>query len=33
MKPVFKIMIVDDEMLVRQGIKHLLDWEQEGTES
>lgn len=30
MKPVFKIMIVDDEMLVRQGIKHLLDWEQEG---
>lgn len=30
MKPIFKIMIVDDEMLVRQGIKHLLDWEQEG---
>ncbi|MCI1773654.1 MAG: response regulator transcription factor [Paenibacillus lautus] len=30
MKPVFKILIVDDEMLVRQGIKHLLDWEQEG---
>lgn len=30
MKPIFKILIVDDEMLVRQGIKHLLDWEQEG---
>ncbi|MCV4232857.1 response regulator transcription factor [Virgibacillus sp. LDC1] len=30
MKPIFKIMIVDDEMLVRQGIKHLLNWEQEG---
>lgn len=30
MKPIYKIMIVDDEMLVRQGIKHLLDWEQEG---
>ncbi|MNO67446.1 putative response regulatory protein [compost metagenome] len=30
MKPIFKIMIVDDEMLVRQGIKHLMDWEQEG---
>ena len=30
MKPLFKIMIVDDEMLVRQGIKHLLNWEQEG---
>lgn len=30
MKPLVKIMIVDDEMLVRQGIKHLLDWEQEG---
>lgn len=30
MKSMFKIMIVDDEMLVRQGIKHLLDWEQEG---
>ncbi|MEK3982750.1 response regulator transcription factor [Paenibacillus sp. FSL K6-3166] len=30
MKPIFKIMIVDDEMLVRQGIKHLWDWEQEG---
>ncbi|OIA99697.1 DNA-binding response regulator [Paenibacillus sp. LC231] len=30
MKPLFKIMIVDDEILVRQGIKHLLNWEQEG---
>lgn len=22
-----KIVVVDDEMLVRQGIMHLLDWE------
>lgn len=22
-----KIVVVDDEMLVRQGIIHLLDWE------
>lgn len=25
-----KILVVDDEMLVRQGIIHLLDWEGEG---
>lgn len=25
-----KVLIVDDEMLVRQGIKHLFDWESEG---
>lgn len=25
-----KILIVDDEYLLRQGIKHLLDWEKEG---
>ncbi|KUP21949.1 hypothetical protein AWJ19_05915 [Paenibacillus sp. DMB5] len=25
-----KIVVVDDEMLVRQGIIHLLDWEGEG---
>ncbi|NQX66351.1 response regulator transcription factor [Paenibacillus alba] len=25
-----KVLIVDDEMLVRQGIRHLLDWESEG---
>lgn len=25
-----KILVVDDEMLVRQGIVHLLDWEGEG---
>lgn len=25
-----KVVIVDDEVLVRQGIKHLLQWEQEG---
>lgn len=30
MKTIYNIMIVDDEMLVRQGIKHLLNWEQEG---
>ncbi|MFP4974368.1 response regulator [Paenibacillus sp. CN-4] len=25
-----EVLIVDDEMLVRQGIKYLLDWEREG---
>ncbi|AGF54600.1 two-component system response regulator YesN [Clostridium saccharoperbutylacetonicum] len=25
-----KILIVDDEFIMRQGIKHMLDWEQEG---
>lgn len=25
-----KVLIVDDELTVRQGIKHLFDWEQEG---
>lgn len=25
-----RVLIVDDEILVRQGIKHLLHWEQEG---
>lgn len=25
-----KIMIVDDEVLIRQGIKHFMNWEQEG---
>ncbi|CAH2715819.1 Protein-glutamate methylesterase/protein-glutamine glutaminase [Neobacillus rhizosphaerae] len=25
-----RTLIVDDEMLIRQGIKHYLDWEQEG---
>lgn len=27
-----KILIVDDEYLLRQGIKHLVDWEKEGFE-
>lgn len=27
-----KILIVDDEYLLRQGIKHLLDWKKEGFE-
>ncbi|WP_211747105.1 response regulator transcription factor [Paenibacillus sp. Marseille-Q4541] len=30
MRSLCKVIIVDDEMLVRQGIKHLLDWEQAG---
>ncbi|MCQ4088469.1 response regulator transcription factor [Saccharibacillus sp. JS10] len=30
MERVCKILIVDDEVLVRQGIKHYLDWEQYG---
>lgn len=25
-----KILIVDDEFIMRQGIKHMVDWEQEG---
>lgn len=25
-----KILIVDDEFIMRQGIKHILDWEKEG---
>lgn len=25
-----KILIVDDEFIMRQGIKHMIDWEQEG---
>ncbi|WP_052404887.1 response regulator transcription factor [Bacillus rubiinfantis] len=25
-----RILIVDDELLIRQGIRHYLDWEQEG---
>ncbi|WP_258203202.1 response regulator transcription factor [Paenibacillus endoradicis] len=30
MNPTCQILIVDDEVLVRQGIKHLLNWESEG---
>ncbi|NQX59756.1 response regulator transcription factor [Paenibacillus qinlingensis] len=30
METLCKVLIVDDEMLVRQGIRHLLDWESEG---
>ena len=30
MEALCKVVIVDDEVLVRQGIKHLLQWEQEG---
>ncbi|WP_246281211.1 response regulator transcription factor [Saccharibacillus qingshengii] len=30
MEQVCRILIVDDEVLVRQGIKHYLDWEQYG---
>lgn len=30
MENVCRILIVDDEVLVRQGIKHYLDWEQYG---
>ncbi|PLR79069.1 DNA-binding response regulator [Bacillus sp. V3-13] len=25
-----RVLIVDDEILIRQGIKHYIDWEQEG---
>lgn len=30
MGSVWRVIIVDDELLVRQGIKHLLNWEKEG---
>ena len=30
MAPYCRVLIVDDEILVRQGIKHLLNWEKEG---
>ncbi|MED4958707.1 response regulator, partial [Paenibacillus macerans] len=30
MRELCKILIVDDEILVRQGIKHHLNWEQYG---
>lgn len=30
MEPACNVIIVDDELLVRQGIKHLLNWESEG---
>lgn len=30
MNELCKVLIVDDEYLVRQGIKHLLNWESEG---
>ncbi len=25
-----KVLIVDDEVLIRQGVKHYINWEQEG---
>lgn len=30
MNQICKLLIVDDEILVRQGIKYVLDWEREG---
>ena len=30
MKEYYRVLIVDDELLIRQGIKHYLNWEQEG---
>ncbi|WP_152392048.1 response regulator transcription factor [Paenibacillus guangzhouensis] len=30
MNELYKVVVVDDEILVRQGIKHLLHWEQNG---
>lgn len=32
LKKLCKILIVDDEYILRQGIKHLLNWEKEGFE-
>lgn len=30
MSKMYKVLVVDDEILVRQGIKHILNWEQSG---
>ncbi|MEC0372397.1 response regulator transcription factor [Paenibacillus chibensis] len=30
MRELCKVLVVDDELLVRQGIKHVLNWEQDG---
>ncbi|MFK4997272.1 response regulator [Bacillus sp. N9] len=30
MRERYKVLIVDDEQLIRQGIKHYVNWEQEG---
>lgn len=30
MSALCKVLIVDDELLIRQGIKHYLEWEEEG---
>lgn len=32
MSQLCKILVVDDEFLLRQGIKHLIDWQKEGFE-
>lgn len=29
-RELYRILVVDDEILVRQGIKHILNWEQDG---
>ena len=25
-----RVLIIDDELIMRQGIKHMVDWEKEG---
>lgn len=25
-----KVLIIDDEFIMRQGMKHMLEWEKEG---
>ena len=30
MNEYLKILVVDDEFIMRQGIAHMIDWEQEG---
>ncbi len=30
MNKLYKVLIVDDEMLIRQGIINYIDWEKEG---
>ncbi|NUU59400.1 response regulator transcription factor [Paenibacillus agri] len=30
MSELYRVLVVDDELLVRQGVKHILNWEQHG---
>ena len=30
MKELYSVLIVDDESILRNGLKHICDWEEEG---